>query len=59
MTAEQVDVIGQPGSNTVKIGRTTNLGTRLAAIQRMSPVPLVVMWTHPGSHELETRRAAA
>ncbi|MDH6224330.1 GIY-YIG nuclease family protein [Streptomyces sp. MJP52] len=50
-----VYVIGTPGSNTVKIGRTTNLQRRLADIQRMSPVPLVALWTHPGGHELETR----
>lgn len=51
--AEVVYVLGTPGSNTVKIGRTTNLPRRLADIQRMSPVPLTVLWTHPGGSELE------
>ncbi|WP_328632030.1 GIY-YIG nuclease family protein [Streptomyces sp. NBC_00356] len=51
---EVVYVIGTPGSFTVKIGRTTDVTRRLAAIQRMSPVPLIVLWTHPGGHELET-----
>ena len=51
--AEVVYVLGTPGSNTVKIGRTTNMVQRLAAIQRMSPVPLKVLWTHPGGAELE------
>lgn len=52
--AELVYVLGTPGSNTVKIGRTTNVDQRLAAIQRMSPVPLLILWTHPGGAELET-----
>lgn len=51
---EVVYVLGTPGSNVVKIGRTTNLPKRLADIQRMSPVPLVVLWTCLGGHELET-----
>lgn len=55
MTGEVVYVLGTPGSNTVKIGRTTNLAKRVAEIQRMSPVPLAALWTHPGGHELETR----
>lgn len=55
MPEEVVYALGAPGSNTVKIGRTTNLKKRAAEIQRMSPVPLVVLWTHPGGHELETR----
>lgn len=54
MTGEVVYVLGTPGSNTVKIGRTTGLARRVADIQRMSPVPLVVLWTHLGGHELET-----
>lgn len=52
---EVVYVLGTPGSNVVKIGRTTNLVKRLADIQRMSPVPLVALWTCPGGHELETK----
>lgn len=51
---EVVYVIGAPGSKTVKIGRTTNPSKRQADIQRMSPVPLKVLWTHPGGCELET-----
>lgn len=54
MSQEVVYVIGTPGSNTVKIGRTIDLPKRLRDIQRMSPVPLLVLWTHPGGHELET-----
>jgi hypothetical protein len=50
---EVVYVLGSPGSNTVKIGRTTNLKKRVADIQRMSPVLLAVLWTHPGGSELE------
>ncbi|MGW2048606.1 GIY-YIG nuclease family protein [Streptomyces sp. NPDC001858] len=55
MTAELVYVLGTPGSNTVKIGRTTNLTKRVADIQRMSPVPLAVLWSHPGGSELEAK----
>jgi T5orf172 domain. len=51
---EVVYVLGTPGSNIVKIGRTTNLHKRFADIQRMSPVPLLILWTHPGGSELET-----
>jgi hypothetical protein len=52
-TAELVYALGTPGNNMVKIGRTTNLERRLADIQRMSPTPLAVLWTHPGGSELE------
>lgn len=55
MLEEVVYVLGTPGSNMVKIGRTTNLTKRFAEIQRMSPVPLAVLWDCPGGHELETR----
>ncbi|MEG8275740.1 GIY-YIG nuclease family protein [Streptomyces sp. AHA2] len=55
MPEEVVYVLGTPGSNTVKIGRTANLPKRVADIQRMSPVPLTVLWTHPGGSELESR----
>jgi hypothetical protein len=55
MPEEVVYILGTPGSNTVKIGRTTNLARRFADIQNMSPVPLTVLWSHPGGHELETR----
>ncbi|MGW8846584.1 GIY-YIG nuclease family protein [Streptomyces xiamenensis] len=54
MTEEFVYVIGTPGANTVKIGRSIDVARRLADIQRMSPVPLEVLWTTPGGHELET-----
>lgn len=50
---ELVYVIGEPGSNTVKIGRTVNFERRLAAIQRMSPVRLTRRWSHPGGKALE------
>lgn len=55
MPEEVVYVLGTPGSNTVKIGRTTNLAKRVADIQRMSPVPLAALWHCPGGHELETQ----
>lgn len=55
MPEEVVYVLGTPGSNTVKIGRTTNLAKRVAEIQRMSPVPLAALWHCPGGHELERR----
>jgi hypothetical protein len=55
MPEEVVYVLGTPGSNTVKIGRTTNLAKRVADIQRMSPVPLTVLWSTPGGHQLETQ----
>ncbi|WP_048574430.1 GIY-YIG nuclease family protein [Streptomyces leeuwenhoekii] len=50
-----VYVLGTPGSNTVKIGRTTNLQKRVGDIQRMSPVRLTVLWTTPGGSELEAQ----
>lgn len=46
-------VIGQPGTAIVKIGRTTNVGSRLRSIQTGSPVPLAVLWWHVGGDELE------
>lgn len=46
-------ILGAPGGNTVKIGTTRHLSKRLGEIQRMSPVPLAILWTHPGGHELE------
>lgn len=54
MREEVVYVLGTPGSNTVKIGRTTNLTERFGTIQRMSPVPLSILWQCPGGYELET-----
>lgn len=55
MPEEVVYVLGTPGSNTVKIGRTTNLAKRVADIQRMSPVPLTALWATPGGSELEAQ----
>lgn len=52
---EVVYVLGTPGTNTVKIGRTIDLTKRMADIQRMSPVPLEVLWTHPGGCDLESK----
>lgn len=54
-SAEVVYVLGSPDSLTVKIGTTANLRTRVAAIQRMSPVPLEALWVCPGGRELEMR----
>ncbi len=51
---ERVYVLGPPGGTLVKIGRTINLAKRVAEIQRMSPVPLEILWSHPGGHQLET-----
>lgn len=51
---EWVYVLGSPSGTLVKIGRTINLAKRVAEIQRMSPVPLEILWSHPGGHELET-----
>jgi hypothetical protein len=48
-----VYVIGAPGATVVKIGRTIHLEKRLGEIQRMSPIPLALLWSHPGDHELE------
>lgn len=52
---EMIYVIGVAGGDTVKIGRSTQLARRVGDIQRMSPVPLLLLWSHPGDHELETR----
>lgn len=46
-------VIGQPGTAIVKIGVTKSLPSRLKSIQTGSPVPLRVLWWHPGSYDLE------
>ncbi|MFJ7895938.1 GIY-YIG nuclease family protein [Streptomyces anthocyanicus] len=55
LAAEVVYVLGTPGSNTVKIGRTIDLPKRLADIRRMSPAPLDALWSHPGGSELEAQ----
>lgn len=46
-------VIGQPGTAIVKIGVTKSVPSRLKSIQTGSPVPLSVLWWHPGSYDLE------
>ncbi|MFE0794729.1 GIY-YIG nuclease family protein [Streptomyces mutabilis] len=51
--ASVVYVIGELGSLTVKIGVAVDVKHRLANIQRMSPVPLKALWTHPGNRRLE------
>lgn len=55
MNESCIYVIGAQGSSTVKIGRTTDLAKRFATIRCMSPIPLKILWTHPGGKELETR----
>ncbi|NUH42882.1 GIY-YIG nuclease family protein [Streptomyces samsunensis] len=54
LTSECVYVLGSPLSPLVKIGRSGNLGRRLADLQRMSPVPLTVLCTYVGGAVLET-----
>lgn len=46
-------VIGPEASNTVKIGVSEALTRRLRQIQMMSPVPLAILWSTPGSYDLE------
>jgi DNA-binding transcriptional regulator YhcF (GntR family) len=53
VTEEVIYVIGAEGVNTVKIGTTGHLSRRLRDIQRMSPLPLNALWTHPGGRDLE------
>ena len=53
MTEEWVYVIGSPGMNIVKIGWTTNLSQRIAAIRTMSPVPLDILWSTPACDGME------
>ncbi|MEV5347157.1 GIY-YIG nuclease family protein [Streptomyces achromogenes] len=53
MPEEVVYVIGSPGINIVKIGRSTDLPKRLGALRRMCPVPLEVLWYTPGGCDLE------
>lgn len=52
---EHVYLIGCNESSLVKIGRSIDLHGRLAEIQRMSPVPLSILWSTPGGWELESR----
>lgn len=51
---EVVYVIGNCNSPRAKIGRSKNVGTRLGTIQRMSPVPLSILWQTEGGSELES-----
>lgn len=48
-------VVGKPGLAVVKIGVTRNLQARLRTLQTGSPVPLSVLWWHPGSYDLEEK----
>lgn len=48
-----VYAIGTTDGATIKIGTTTNLPKRFAAIQAMSPQQLVVHWHTPGGGDLE------
>jgi hypothetical protein len=48
-----VYVIGEPGSQVVKIGTTVSLEARLKGIQTASPARVDVLWFTPGSWELE------
>lgn len=50
---EYVYVIGSSDSRLVKIGKSIDPESRLAEIQRMSPVKLNVLWTTEGGLELE------
>ncbi|MBL1086790.1 GIY-YIG nuclease family protein [Streptomyces actinomycinicus] len=50
---ERVYVIGSPGCQTVKIGRSRDVEQRLRALQSMSPLPLQLLCTFPGGAELE------
>lgn len=51
---ELVYVIGSTESTRVKIGRSETVNKRLTRIQRMSPVPLAVLWTTQGGTALES-----
>jgi hypothetical protein len=49
----RVYVVSATGSRLVKIGVTTNLKVRLAALQQTSPSELVVLWHTSGGLNLE------
>lgn len=55
LQGEVVYVIGAPSSNVVKIGTTREIERRLRNIQLMSPIPVSVLWAHPGDRELELK----
>ena len=46
--------IGSDETHKVKIGKSIHPERRLADIQRMSPVELRILWTHPGDLALES-----
>lgn len=50
---EIVYVIGAPHAGTVKIGRTTNIRSRLASIQTGCPTKVDVLWQTDGGSTLE------
>jgi hypothetical protein len=51
---EVVYVVGSPKVRPVKIGRSTDVMHRLAAMQAASPVPLHLLWVVAGGSELES-----
>ncbi|MEH0582845.1 GIY-YIG nuclease family protein [Streptomyces sp. B21-106] len=53
MSSSVVYAIGSPEHRFAKIGTTSNLAGRLAALQTSSPFPLHVLWQCQGGHELE------
>jgi hypothetical protein len=50
-----VYAIGPVGGGLTKIGRAWHVSGRLASVQRMSPIPLTILWHIQGSTELEAR----
>jgi Meiotically up-regulated gene 113 len=50
---EYVYLIGSKATSLVKIGRSTNVPGRLAALQSGSPINLAVLWQTKGGAELE------
>lgn len=53
MSPNVVYAIGSPDHRFAKIGTTSNLAGRLAALQTSSPFPLHVLWQCEGGYELE------
>lgn len=47
-------LIGPASRRPVKIGYSADPATRLRGIQTMSPTPLDVLWSHPGSRAVES-----
>jgi hypothetical protein len=48
-----VYLIGAADSRLVKIGRTTDIASRLVALQRMGPARLTILWQTKGGSQLE------